>query len=45
VRHLPVPARELEILGKQVYTYGGYGQAAMVVTGTPSNPSCPPQSR
>lgn len=26
VKHLPVPAKELEILGKPVYTYGGPGK-------------------
>lgn len=33
VRHLPVPARELETLGKTVYTYGGYFTTGMAVFG------------
>jgi hypothetical protein len=33
VRHLPVPARELETLGKSVYTYGGVGRPDMLVVG------------
>ena len=33
-RHWPLPARELEILGKAIYTYGGIGKADMVVIGS-----------
>jgi hypothetical protein len=33
VRHLPVPARELELMGKKVYTYGGFGQPELSVIG------------
>ena len=33
VRHLPIPARELEVLGKAVYTYGGVSRADMAVVG------------
>lgn len=29
VRHLPVPARELELLGRKVYTFGGIGRPDM----------------
>ena len=32
-RHWPLPARELEILGKAIYTYGGVGKPDMVVIG------------
>lgn len=33
-RHWPLPARELEILGKAVYTYGGINKPDMVVIGS-----------
>ena len=33
-RHWPLPARELEILGKAVYTYGGISKPDMVVIGS-----------
>jgi hypothetical protein len=33
-RHWPLPARELEILGKAVYTYGGVSKPDMVVIGS-----------
>ena len=33
-RHWPVPASELEVLGKAVYTYGGLTQPDMVVIGS-----------
>lgn len=32
-RHWPLPARELEILGKAIYTYGGVNKPDMVVIG------------
>ena len=37
VRHLPIPARELETLGKSVYTYGGFAGASMAVFGGDSH--------
>jgi hypothetical protein len=33
VRHLPIPAKELETLAKSVYTYGGVGNPDMIVLG------------
>lgn len=33
VRHLPIPAAELETLGKSVYTYGGVGNPDMMIVG------------
>jgi hypothetical protein len=33
VRHLPIPAKELETLAKPVYTYGGVGKADMYIVG------------
>lgn len=33
VRHLPVPAQELETLGKPVYTYGGVVGSSMAIVG------------
>lgn len=33
VRHLPIPAKELETLGKSVYTYGGASNPDMIVIG------------
>ena len=46
--HYPLPARELETLKKQLYTYGGVGQPVMMVVGNGgsairlSRPSRPP---
>src|SRR6202008_3576326 len=34
VRHLPIPAKELETLAKSVYTYGGVGNPDMIVLGS-----------
>ena len=33
-RHWPVPASELEVLNKAVYTYGGVGKPDMIVIGS-----------
>jgi hypothetical protein len=44
-RHWPLPARELETLAKTVYTYGGAGNADMIVIGANGERSSLRQAR